>query len=1141
MMVPEGIPLLLFVLLMVFCTSSNKILITVPEKIEKINEGSCVTIPCTYKKENDGKYTLLWFKDPEYDNVSKMFNGTIVYSNTVERPQSPDYSSRVEYITDATSPMQQTQQNYNWIKCDLRINDLQKTDSGKYKFRIIHLDTKFMSETLTLKVTDNPCKVHTELSELKNPLKESEELTVRCSTSGSCDLYPEWLVHTSGQKQEWISSSTDMITETEEEGGRKVTKLKLKVTWKDDNRTLSCRPAKSEDSCQIRNFTLSVEYAPKETKATVSSEDVKEGDSVTLSCSSAGRPDVSFTWFKKERTEKAQQMSNLTLISVKPEDSGEYYCKAENKHGAKESNIIKIDVKYGPQGVTVQSLVKVEDLKEGDKLTLKCSVQKSNPTVNQFTWYKNSQVQSENSETFIIRNVTAEDKGSYHCQADNGINTAKSDDLSVSVKYSPRNINIEGVTSVKVGTPLTLMCSADSDPPPHMYTWKHKPALSSVPLPIKTGRLNIENVTIQHAGQYTCDVTNTIGTRSNTIKVDVLYAPNINIVHNMTIFTQWNWKLPVYLTCSADAYPPATDYKWYREDNTTVLSYQQNFTVWPENPGMYYCTADNAIGKSRSDHIMLFIGNPPFNLSLIMKKEVREFEVISIICTVQSFPHSHLTVTGPQGDLRYIQNNRRNSTVPANMLTVFMNVSESDAGMYTCKAKNSEGHSETIQEVIVLHAPKNVSVSSKGEQRFGSELTLTCNAHSKPAPSSYEWKKRFNGTINTVGHKQELQFNSLEITDSGQYICIAHNSIGITESPSVEIKVKYAPNINIVHNMTTSIQWNWEIPVHLTCSADAYPPATDYKWYREENNTTVLSYQQNFTVWPENPGMYYCTANNAIGKSRSKSIMLFMSSNSLTVFYKIILPIILLLILIVVAAFLIHRTIIKARSDQQSGADNPLCFFPVFPSRSSTVTNLLLLGSNNNTQENLSVESIPDPGYGRVDQSRQTPHSQDPTQARDLNPRPKSNIHTVYAAIKLPQMKQGRQSPKQQKAGYMDNDAATSTLNYVTLDFKGQNEPEKRVPEDSSVYATVSKIKQTTNSQTENPDYENVSSACVPKLPFTNMNWESDTSEEDEVNYSTVSYSAKPAAKQPKHNQKSRLSSSSSDEEDRTVYSAIKA
>lgn len=106
------------------------------------------------------------------------------------------------------------------------------------------------------------------------------------------------------------------------------------------------------------------------------------------------------------------------------------------------------------------------------------------------------------------------------------------------------------------------------------------------------------------------------------------------------------------------------------------------------------------IAKSFLSLFLLNAADPPFNLSLIMKKEVREFEVISIICTVQSFPHSHLTVTGPQGDLRYIQNNRRNSTASANMLTVFMNVSESDAGMYTCKAENLQG--KIKQELIVF-------------------------------------------------------------------------------------------------------------------------------------------------------------------------------------------------------------------------------------------------------------------------------------------------------------------------------------------------------------------------------------------------------------------------------------------------------
>lgn len=107
------------------------------------------------------------------------------------------------------------------------------------------------------------------------------------------------------------------------------------------------------------------------------------------------------------------------------------------------------------------------------------------------------------------------------------------------------------------------------------------------------------------------------------------------------------------------------------------------------------------------------------------------------------------------------------------------------------------------------------------------------------------------------------------------------------------------------------------------------------------------------------------------------------------------------------------------------------------------------------------MAGIPDSGYGRVNQSRPTPNSQDPTQAQDPNPRPKSTIHTVYAAIKLPQMKQRRQSPKQQKTENMDNDAAISTLNYVTFDLKGQNEPAKRVPEGSAVYAMVSKNKQT--------------------------------------------------------------------------------
>ncbi len=118
-----------------------------PEKTITTYEGSSVTIPCSYEKPKNETYTILWFKDSSYLE-DMMFTGTIVYSNTKERPQSPGYSSRVEYITDATSQ----ENEKDWIKCDLRITDLQMTDSGEYSFRFIGNDTRYMSKALSLKV-----------------------------------------------------------------------------------------------------------------------------------------------------------------------------------------------------------------------------------------------------------------------------------------------------------------------------------------------------------------------------------------------------------------------------------------------------------------------------------------------------------------------------------------------------------------------------------------------------------------------------------------------------------------------------------------------------------------------------------------------------------------------------------------------------------------------------------------------------------------------------------------------------------------------------------------------------------------------------------------------------------------------------
>ncbi|RXN06217.1 B-cell receptor CD22-like isoform X1 [Labeo rohita] len=913
-----------------------------PVNINDLTEGDKLTLKCLVQKSNPAVYQFTWYKNSQAQSET---NETLII-NKVTADHKGSYHCEAD----------------NGIKT-AKSNEISVHVKYAPNINIVHNMTIFTQWNWKLPVyLTCSADAYPPVNDYKC---ESDEFTFRCSTSGSCDYHPEWLIHTSEQKQEWTSSSsTDMITETEEnEEDRKVTELKLNVTWKDDNRTLSCRPGKSEDSCQIRNITLSVEYAPKETKATVSPEDVKEGDSVTLSCTSRGRPDVSFTWFKKEKLEESQQMSDWKLINVKPEDSGEYNCEAKNKYGTKKSNIIKINVKYGPKEVTLEPQGSINDLKEGDKLTIKCFVKKSNPPAKQFTWYNNDLMLQQTSETLTIITVAADNKGSYHCQASNSIETVQSNKITISVKYSPRNIKIEGRTSVKVDTSLTLTCSADANPQPHSYTWKHTPGLSSFPLSVKTGQLNIEKVTIQHAGQYTCDVTNSVGTRSNTTKVDVLYVPK-----NVTASIKGEQRSGSELTlaCTARANPALSSFEWEKHFNgvKNTVGHEQKLqfnSLKISDSGQYICIAQNAIGKTKSPSVEIKV---KCNSLKMFYQTILPIILLLILIVVAIF-----LIRRPKSNVH---------TVYAAIKLPQMKQGKKSPKPHKTGYMDNDATTSTLNYV-----------------------TLDFKGQNKPEERVPE-----SSTVYAVVSKNKQT----------KYICIAQNAIGKTESSLVEIKVKYAPNINIVHNMTTS---TWEFPVHLTCSADAYPPVTVFKWYREEDNKTVLSHEQNFTAQPQNPGTYYCTADNDIGNSRSKNIILFISSNSLKVFYQTILPIILLLILIVVAIFLIRR--------------------------------------------------------------------------------PKSNVHTVYAAIKLPQMKQGKKSPKPHKTGYMDNDATTSTLNYVTLDFKGQNKPEERVPESSTVYAVVSKNKQTKNSQSDH-DYENVSSACVPKVPFTNKDWESDTSEEDEEN-----------------------------------------
>ncbi|XP_059908859.1 B-cell receptor CD22-like [Gadus macrocephalus] len=89
-----------------------------------------------------------------------------------------------------------------------------------------------------------------------------------------------------------------------------------------------------------------VKYRPKHTSVySRPSGEIKEGRSVTLSCSTDANPAAKYTWFKNNQSLPWGPSQRHTFTSVRPEDRGTYRCHAKNKYGQLSSNSISLNVK----------------------------------------------------------------------------------------------------------------------------------------------------------------------------------------------------------------------------------------------------------------------------------------------------------------------------------------------------------------------------------------------------------------------------------------------------------------------------------------------------------------------------------------------------------------------------------------------------------------------------------------------------------------------------------------------------------------------------------------------------------------------------------------------------------------------------
>ncbi|XP_059678096.1 vascular cell adhesion protein 1 [Gavia stellata] len=275
------------------------------------------------------------------------------------------------------------------------------TDSGLYTCEVINLVTN-KTEKATVDIVIQGAPNIVELSiEPSTTVQEGENVSIQCSA----ESYPPPKIILRRK-----SDSADMRPYSEG------TILLLPSVTFLNGGDYEC-VAENKFGKSKSETTLNVEYGPKNTMISViPATAVKEGETVTMKCTSSGNPAPVISWKKKKATGESEKIfkdATLTIQNIKSQDLGLYECEAYNQFG-KEEKAVKLLVQVPPQNITVL-VYPSENVKEGENVTITCSTYSNPPSqmvLKKVHQEKEIILPSVNG-TFILYNVTKNDTGRY--------------------------------------------------------------------------------------------------------------------------------------------------------------------------------------------------------------------------------------------------------------------------------------------------------------------------------------------------------------------------------------------------------------------------------------------------------------------------------------------------------------------------------------------------------------------------------------------------------------------------------------------------------------------------------------------------------------------------------------------------------
>uniref|UniRef100_A0A4X2JYD8 Vascular cell adhesion molecule 1 n=1 Tax=Vombatus ursinus TaxID=29139 RepID=A0A4X2JYD8_VOMUR len=283
--------------------------------------------------------------------------------------------------------------------------------------------------------------------EMSGPLIVGKPVTVTCKVP---KVYPSERLEMTFWK-EGSHHPVELLDIVENAEGNNLETKGLKMiftpTMEDMGKSLTCEAKLPIDEMDFepkeRKTTqiLQVSMPPKDTRLTAfPSDSVKEGDSVTISCTSGDVPKSQIILRKKTEMgdREFESATGIYIIhAAQLEDAGVYECESKNEGGSEVKSLM-LDVKVPPRNTTI-SIHPSRTVLEGENVTITCKTFSHPPAV---IVLKKVDVDNEvtmcsKNGTFTLYHVTPDDTGVYIINVSNEVGN-DSGQIEISVMEIPK-------------------------------------------------------------------------------------------------------------------------------------------------------------------------------------------------------------------------------------------------------------------------------------------------------------------------------------------------------------------------------------------------------------------------------------------------------------------------------------------------------------------------------------------------------------------------------------------------------------------------------------------------------------------------------------------------------------------------------